>query len=928
MKQSVRVVLRQDDGNWENVCASILSVAQSGFSFHATLLTYGDNEALAAQCARLAADGILQDWERFDLGASQNWFDAANSALPKSGGDEILLFLSSRAILEAGAFAGLLRGFHERPEAAGANPILMYAEKRKICHLGTVADSQGSIHHLYEGMDAGHTLAGKERFFQLAHDAVFMTRRGDFLKAGGFRPDLGALAFYDFCLRLLRNRPAGFITVPYALASTGDIFNSWESCGLWNSLLDRGKLSPDSLTPDYYLKVEADGLEYGLDAWLNEGDSAWRLYAGDSPFFAWRHEPSPRTFLGWLKTLAEKELAKAVELARYLPASLPRYFGFYQALARKKLAFAQKNKFASMSEKIDAWLKSSRIFHYRELKQGINALQQAGFYSASLDNCPSSYDAWIEIEENNRPARLEEGRQWPEISLVMPVWNPRPEFFLQALESVYKQDYPDWQLCIADDASTDIAVHEILREAAKKDKRIKIVFRKENGHISRATNSALELVDTPWAAFMDHDDLLAPSALFFVAKAIGENPHCRMIYTDEDRVDIWGVRRTPVFRPDREPGLSGHLSAFSTDLLRETGGLRTGLEGAQDTDLFLRVEEKLEKEQIIHIPRILYHWRVHEESTAGSIASKPYAVSANMKAKLEAAIRRNYAVRIIPSKNSSILFKTAYEIGKLNFSIILFGNKKRTYNDKLAECIKNLKKTYAPEVLWQALEKGSEAEAELADCIDKKLSFTGRSLKKAILSSADQAKNNIIIFIHADLEPLADCRPEQLACALTRPEVGAVGGLLWRQGRLWHGGLYPNRNGLPFPLLRGIGPELLKAFCWGRFLNERKTIGVSWRLMALRKEALEVFAGINEKMGAYAECAFSLALEEKGLLTLASPWGQWNTRNSYNIHEQDEEGQKTFLASWGEKVKNHPLLNPNLEAASDYDWGLVFKKRS
>ena len=161
-----------------------------------------------------------------------------------------------------------------------------------------------------------------------------------------------------------------------------------------------------------------------------------------------------------------------------------------------------------------------------------------------------------------------------------------------------------------------------------------MVFRKKNGHISAASNTALALVEAPWVALLDHDDRLAEDALAWVARSIVEHPQLRMIYSDEDKIDSNGSRRDPYFKCDWNPILMEgqnavcHLGVYATDLVEEVGGFRVGYEGAQDHDLTLRCSRQLRRDQILHLPRILYHWRVHPGSTATGTEAKPYSCCA------------------------------------------------------------------------------------------------------------------------------------------------------------------------------------------------------------------------------------------------------------------------------------------------------------
>ncbi len=260
---------------------------------------------------------------------------------------------------------------------------------------------------------------------------------------------------------------------------------------------------------------------------------------------------------------------------------------------------------------------------------------------AAVNPADGSYETWIEMfdaldDEGRRriESHLQALPERPRISVLMPVYNPPVDLLQAAIESVREQIYPDWELCIADDCSTDAAVERVLDDYAATDPRIVVVHRTENGHISAASNSALALASGRWVALLDHDDLLAPHALALVAVALAEHPDAAMVYSDEDKIDEAGQRRDPFFKPDFDPLLLtgqnfvSHLSAFRKDLVDHAGGYREGYEGSQDWDLTLRVSELVSASQVVHIPHVLYHWRVHASSTAALVSAKPYAVDA------------------------------------------------------------------------------------------------------------------------------------------------------------------------------------------------------------------------------------------------------------------------------------------------------------
>ena len=226
---------------------------------------------------------------------------------------------------------------------------------------------------------------------------------------------------------------------------------------------------------------------------------------------------------------------------------------------------------------------------------------------------------------------LRQLRRQPLISILLPVYNPDLRLLEAAIESIRCQIYKRWELCIADDASTDPSIRPFLEEKAREDRRIKLIFRKKNGHISACSNSALELATGEWCALLDQDDLFAEKALAFVAREIEQHPDAGLIYSDEDKLETDGTRSNPFLKTDWNPELFlgqnyiNHLGVYRTDLLREIGGFREGFEGSQDYDLALRCVERLSPAQIRHIPRILYHWRAVAGSLAAVVDAKPYA---------------------------------------------------------------------------------------------------------------------------------------------------------------------------------------------------------------------------------------------------------------------------------------------------------------
>ncbi|MGH2363009.1 MAG: glycosyltransferase, partial [bacterium] len=231
----------------------------------------------------------------------------------------------------------------------------------------------------------------------------------------------------------------------------------------------------------------------------------------------------------------------------------------------------------------------------------------------------------------------------PPFSILMPVYNVDPKWLKVAVDSIRCQIYTNWELCIADDASTRPELLQYLRSLAR-DRRVKVVFRSENGHISAASNAAAELATGEFIVLMDHDDVLAPNALFEIVRLLQARPDADLIYSDEDKIDLDGRHSEPFFKPDWSPEYmqtcmyTAHLGTYRRELVQEVGGFRAGFEGSQDYDLVLRIVERTTR--VHHIPQVLYHWRITPESTAGGHANKSYAHEAGRRA-LADYLRRN-----------------------------------------------------------------------------------------------------------------------------------------------------------------------------------------------------------------------------------------------------------------------------------------------
>lgn len=910
MKNKIHIIFNAQSANSANYNDMLCKLVNGGHMAFLHFLGY------CPQCEYGDAPFIDNANVKFTrLKSTSDYYPVCNDIINniKTG---YVFFLSSEVIVNSHALTNLARTLQQNGRLVGINPILVDAEgdNASVLHMGTVADHLGQIHYLYEGIRANHMLAGKERKFLLANSQALMLRAEDFINAGGFSPQLDDLAFPEFCLRLCRTRQGSFGTAPDIRLVSRKRNESIQVCGLWNSLLWRDKLPLPLPPPDYHRHIAEDNLEYGVSDWLAEGPV--NLDEACNVFGLWRLKGDPRYLVSFLSGLSAPDTANLVQICRNYPDLLPHQFEFYKDMSQRQLYFAQKSGLDTMEKSILKWQKSPRIFRLGKLKPALSILAQAGIYNCSLDRCPSIYDAWLELAPKADTITVE--KSWPKISVAMPVYNPPSHFLKAAINSVKSQTYPNWELCIADDHSPNPYIQDILRHAQKGDNRIKIKFREQNGHISRATNSAIELATSPWLTFLDHDDLLEPDALAEVAAAAGDA--IRFIYSDEDHIDEHGARRSPIFANDCEHFyLPAHLIAYRTEDARATGCLRTGFEGAQDMDLRLRVSERLQPGQFRHISKILYHWRIHGGSLSGSLGAKPYALAAIKKTLEEYSCRKGQQAIFVPSQRKFI-FNPIYKIPE-NFpgAIVLLGRGTKIHSS-MRKMLEKLGAEFNFPLFWQPMNANKPGWQFKGQILEHSENNWWLACKRA----AEAVEREVLLFLDSGLAPENNCQPEQLLFAAAQETTGAAGSMIWRGEYLANGGIYPDITGLPFMLLKNVRKSDLPYCCWWQFLHQHRTIGISWRAMAIRRKNMMAVNIENYNNHTLEETELGLLLEQDNMEILVSPWGQWQmnegARPGGSVAKVSE-----FLRRWGQCVRSHGLRNPNLRAAPDFGWTMNLK---
>ena len=452
--------------------------------------------------------------------------------------------------------------------------------------------------------------------------------------------------------------------------------------------------------------------------------------------------------------------------------------------------------------------------------------------AAVLPRALDPYEAWLEVNRwsARRAAwlneRLSGAAAPPLLSVVMPVYDPPPEFLDKAIASVVAQVYPHWELCIADDASTDPAVRGTLKRWTEREPRIRVVVRGTNGHISRATNSAADVALGEFLVLMDHDDELTPDALGEVALYLSGRPETDVLYSDDDKIDAQGRRFAPQFKPDWSPELLlsymywSHLLVVRRSIFVELGGLRVGYEGAQDYDFALRLTEVTDR--VGHIPKVLYHWRALPASTAASGQAKPEGFRAGVRAVQDALDRRGIrAVAYQPDwavQAACGIFSHEFPNEGPSVAVII---PTRNNLRLLKACLDSLETTTYKNYEVIIVDNGSDA-ADVREFFGRthhrvlRIPNAGARFNFAAINdrAVEETDAECVLFLNDDTEIVTPAWLSQMVGYLGLPGVGAVGARLrLPDGRLQHAGIvhgyYHGLAGPAFKLLPGSAPGYL-----------------------------------------------------------------------------------------------------------------------
>ena len=601
----------------------------------------------------------------------------------------------------------------------------------------------------------------------------------------------------------------------------------------------------------------------------------------------------PFRFLAWVFN----PFSGATFIDRIMPPGGRRRIKYDEKLA-KKLWEEKINGYrnATDEEGVEFW---KGIEHRERLKieRDVERLEKRAFFS--------DYEYWMKAndptQEELDAQRKFKFKKKPKISIVIPLYNTPEDFFRELLFNMYRQTYTNWELCLADGSNQKL---EYIEKMCK-DPRIHYKFLGENKGISGNSNEGLKMVTGDYVALLDHDDLLMQNALFEIVKVINDRKNVRFIYTDEDKMKtIDEPRFDPHFKPDYSPDyITGnnyicHFSVFKKEVMDKLEGFRDEYNGAQDLDIILRMTEIVRPEEIYHIPKILYHWRISDTSTAGNPETKLYAYISGEKAVQHHIDRLNLKGVAQRDEKMYGIYKVNYEIlGKPKVNIIIpnFSNK-----DELKECIDSiLQNTTYQNYEIDIVDSGNTdsdlnsyyAELEKNKKVKViKYKMDNPTFVKLVNYGVKNTKGQVIVQLTSSSKVINSDWLEKLLGYVQRETTGAVGGKVFsKEDTLLQAGVVVAGDDGKIFLNQGLGDDVYGYFAKECHVQNFSCLGLN--VLSYKRRDFEKVGGFTESIEGYEDIDFGLSLLKQGLLNVYMPYAQVYDNNDefYNINTQNVE---------------------------------------
>lgn len=539
-----------------------------------------------------------------------------------------------------------------------------------------------------------------------------------------------------------------------------------------------------------------------------------------------------------------------------------------------------------------------------------------------------NYQKWI---INNEPDENELVNQrkikfkfMPKISIVIPLYNTPEKYFKELLDSLNEQTYENWELCLADGSKKE---NEYIKKTINLyGHKIKYKCIETNKGISGNTNEALKLATGDYIALMDQDDILPKFALYEIVKIINENDNVDFIYSDEDKIyekDGKKIRTSPHFKQDyaidtlRSYNYICHFSVFSKELISKIGKFNSEFDGSQDYDFILRATENANK--IIHIPKILYNWRISESSVASGSSAKPYAYEAAKKAIL-ASLERNdiHGAKVSDSKILG-LYNVTYPILKKEKISIIIPNKNN--KRQLKKCINSImKSTYDNfEIIivdnskdknilkyYNKIKENKKIKIELTD-------YKEYNYFKLCNYGANKSNGEYLVFINSDIKIGSKDWLEKILSNCQRKEIGCIGGkILYKNKKIKHAGIALNLMGL-FGNIHRLEKSNSPGY-FGRIMIQQNVMAISSQLIGVSRKIFEKVNGFDfDYKDGYCDVDFCLKINDIDKLVVYNPYIIGYDNETLQLKDnEDKTSNEEFLKKWNKYfIKEDRYFNPN-----------------
>lgn len=588
------------------------------------------------------------------------------------------------------------------------------------------------------------------------------------------------------------------------------------------------------------------------------------------------------------------------------------------------------------------WLNYLKKIRPYNIQKGFRYLKHYGLreflvrLSERMEPEEVPYGPWFEKHKASREQlEKQRARKWdrtPLLSIVVPAYRTPEEFLEQMMDSLLAQSYENWELCIANGSPEDDRMQKVLREYTKKDSRIRVKNLEENLGIAGNTNAALAMASGEFVGLLDHDDLLAPNALYEVADRIVADEQTDVLYTDEDKVTTdLKEHFQPHFKPDfsidllRSNNYICHFFVVRRTLLEKTGGFRREFDGAQDYDFIFRCTEAAEK--IVHIPEVLYHWRTHKESTADNPVSKMYAFEAGKRA-IESHLERCREQGVVSHTKDMGFYRVDYPVQGSPLVSVVIPNK--DHSDMLMRCVNSIKE----KTTWKNYEiiiaENNSVQKETFDCYQKLqedsrirvITWEGEFNYSAINNFAvREARGEYLLFLNNDVEVISEGWMTFMLGNCQREEAGIVGAkLYYPDDTIQHAGTIIGIGGIAGHAFLNM-PRSRTGYLHKASI-QLNVSAVTAACMMMKRSVFESLQGFEERLSvAFNDVDLCLRTVQAGYLVVYLPWAQLYHYESRSRGAEDSEekirrfqGEIEFMRSrWIGLLKSgDPYYNKNL----------------